>query len=1156
ALIWPTHQVRSVFGRGVICGFALVIAGVLSAHSAERRPPAASKDGFAKAWIPPAPILSELPSGRPAVLEDAPPAWTRERLSAAPDLGEVARARILSGPVPVRGRSTVSGAEKEALGTWLEDYGRSGGSFNPRNREVLDGHLARFKESPIRGTLWLEKGVLCRRHGRFQEAVVALENAWSQTRRARDREGVRVADKALESLVQISIQLGRRERLSELVSEAATREWSGATAEALVRAREALWFLRERAEQNVFCGFSALNAVCVPAGDKPVFPDVHDEQERQAFIRDGLPLAELVSESRAGGGQFHVYFRQPGAALVTPSVVHWRFGHYSAATELEPGRVRIQDPHLQFDGWIEQEALDEQLTGYIGVHGGTKVPEGYRPVSEPEARTVFGRHCVHARDAEGSDLLRGGNLKDCAMATYTFRLLNPGVVVSDTPLKYAPPIGPGMVLKLTYDQRSPVLPGRGAMVSNFGPNWTHSFDAYISKDGTGDLNSPNSSVRWIRGDGSFFRYSHISGTQRYARAKYNDRPELSFIPAPLNSPAGTRAYRMTYPDGSEEIFSRPDGVAEDRYYLTRRADSSGRSMSFLYDSAQRLVKIVDAQGRATALGYSRDPNEDPSKIRAVTDPFNRTATFSYDAEGRLRKIVDPMGIQSEFRYGRNDFLEQIQTPYGVTRFKTGDLPGVNQEPGRFVEAVDPDGDRERVEANDLAFPGLLGELDFVDQETGNRRPPDWVEVNGERVPFLPKIENLHYRNTFFWDKKQWAMAGRDYRSALIYNWLVSAENTITAVPASVKAPLEGRVWFNYPGQTSAHTIGVSSAPSKVLRRVEIPGGGDVWTLTQTRFPDPAAPAGAPPGAPSEEIDPEGRRVRYQYERGNLAQVQRFENGAWRTVLSCSQYFQGRPGVLMDGTGWVRSSSYNNAGQVLQISDARGQNTETLRFFYSKNPTRDSFLAGPGDGEGLLMRVEKKGGTGESAVLAEFTYDAAQRVRRWRDVAGTVLTLDYDLFDRVTLRTFPDGTTEQFVFNRLDLHAVKDRAGAWRRTFFDALRHPVLFQDPLGRLTQLEWCKCGAPSRLTDPEGGVTRWKRDLQGRVTEKWLPDGSRFATYRYQPLSGRLASIDTGAEPGSPGSRIFEYSPAGQVVREVHSGLDDIRFEYADPLARLTRI
>jgi YD repeat-containing protein len=62
-----------------------------------------------------------------------------------------------------------------------------------------------------------------------------------------------------------------------------------------------------------------------------------------------------------------------------------------------------------------------------------------------------------------------------------------------------------------------------------------------------------------------------------------------------------------------------------------------------------------------------------------------------------------------------------------------------------------------------------------------------------------------------------------------------------------------------------------------------------------------------------------------------------------------------------------------------------------------------------------------------------------------------------------------------------------------RSFHDPLRRLVSSTDPLGRTTTLQWCTRGSMDKLIDPNGTVTSWERDLQGRVTSEIRADQTR---------------------------------------------------------------
>ena len=60
-------------------------------------------------------------------------------------------------------------------------------------------------------------------------------------------------------------------------------------------------------------------------------------------------------------------------------------------------------------------------------------------------------------------------------------------------------------------------------------------------------------------------------------------------------------------------------------------------------------------------------------------------------------------------------------------------------------------------------------------------------------------------------------------------------------------------------------------------------------------------------------------------------------------------------------------------------------------------------------------------------------------------------------------------------------------------------------DPLGRKTQYTWCDCGSISTLTDPNGNVTTWHHDLEGRQIAKVYQDSSTV-NFAYESNNSRL--------------------------------------------------
>lgn len=1030
--------------------------------------------------------------------------------------------------------------ETRVLAQLLERYTSLGGQENPESASQIAAFLEAFPESPHALSLWQEKAAVEWRHGLFEDALASLQAAWEAGKSLTGIEEIRLAEAALSELLLTLGRLGKKVELRQYVDSIAERPVGGTAQEALLRAKETLWFLENKAEQNIFCGFTAANTVCVPRGKKAIFPDVHDEAEMRDFIANGLSLFELRAHSHEAKGDLRILKRAAaGSDLPVPSIIHWKFDHYSAVTERSGDKYRVKDDHLKYDGWISGETLRRRMSGYLLAPATASLPSGYAEVSDDEAKSVFGRHCTHARDDEGD----GGpddkpnpdpgndDPPPCPMAQYGFRLMNPGLEIYDTPISYRPPYGPGVGFKVEFDQRSTVVPDL-QQHANFGPRWTYGYLGYVTLAGTG---TPSSSVKVVFGNGNYYSYSYSTAAGTYT-PKNQNRPQLSY----LASGSGGPGYRLRFENGWEWIYTQPNSATPTRYYLTAIKDPSGNTQTLSYDASKRLTSITDAVGQVTSLSYSPEAGDevpaDTNKIRRITDPFGRSSAFKYTPSGQLKRIVDPIGIVSEVAYAPgSDFITSLTTPYGTSSFVWGELPGINQEPGRFIEATDPNGDKERAEAND-----------FSNYPQGGVDPnpaPASITVAGQSVAFYPKNDNLFYRNTFFWDKLQMKLHPRDFSKATIYNW--KAENAvITGILSSVVKPLEGRVWFNYPGQASADSLGTHSLPSKIVRAVEKPDGALAWTMTQQDF-DPAF------GKLRRTVDQLGRETIYEYnDAGNvpgavqgidLTAVKVKQDGVFVVVARYSDFVAHQPQTVTDAAGQITRYTWNSAGQITSMKNAR--NEITTFSYYAANTT----------GKQRKGRLEKiDGALAGGTDIVTFDYDAAGNVAKVTGPDGYFLNFAYDALDRLTRVTYPDATFTETVYDRLDPLTSRDRLGRVTQFTHNSARQRTSVTDAAQRKVRYDYCNCGDMNQLIDPMNRITTWRHDIAGRVTAKVYPDGSTVK-YAYQPFSGRLSAITD--EKGQVKTRAYNLDDtlAGITYAQSKHPTPNVTFTYDVDFRRL---
>jgi RHS repeat-associated protein len=153
--------------------------------------------------------------------------------------------------------------------------------------------------------------------------------------------------------------------------------------------------------------------------------------------------------------------------------------------------------------------------------------------------------------------------------------------------------------------------------------------------------------------------------------------------------------------------------------------------------------------------------------------------------------------------------------------------------------------------------------------------------------------------------------------------------------------------------------------------------------------------------------------------------------------------------------------------------------------------------------GYLTKID--GPLTGSLDITTISYDGFGRLFTVTDSEGYTLTYSYDNMNRPTKTAYPDGTSDQTTWDRLDAVLTKDRIGRCSQRSYDSMDRIAYNVDPLGRKTQYSWCTCGSLAAVTDPNNNTTSWHHDIEGRLTSKVYADSSTV-NYTYEPFAGWL--------------------------------------------------
>ena len=1007
-------------------------------------------------------------------------------LPANPSAQDLFRAHVFEEPlVPIGEEPTP--AENTALTAALNDYSKR---TSPDDFSSLTDFINTHPNSPWRAALLTDLGLEYYNSAHYSLALEAFTQAWGLAKDATDLRAKALADRAVGELSWMYARLGRMSDLEPLLDSLQNRALIGPGSEKITGAREGLSNMKNRPEIAFRCGPLALHRIKLATDPKNAGPATL-KIYKSASTRQGFSLTRVAQLSKEVGLNYQMAFREKGSGFVVPSVIHWKVGHYAAIIREENGRYLLQDPTFRTDVWATRTALEEEASGYFLIPSGP-LPAGWRAVTVEEGDSVWGKGNVGGPDTgaggggnstgdgggDGDDPDNGdpddpgdpgdtgdngsgdegggespgdtggdGFLQDVrtcqGMPVSSIEMLFISLTLSDRPVGYRPPVGPSVHFLARYNQRDLSQPAN-FNYSSMGPKWTFQWLSYVVDNPL----SPSADVQYYRMGGFSRVFTGFSpASQTFALQQY-DLTRLR-----RTSP---NSYEMVSRNGSKRIFSQPDGSigTSRKVFLTQIIDPAGNALSLTYDATLRVTAITDAIGQVTTFRYEN--TNDFFQITRVTDPFGRFATFEYDPYGRLSKITDAIGLASRFTYDPgSDFINALITPYGTTSFIR------TEGGGRALERHFPDGGRDRAEFNQSTSLGI------------------GASVPASTIPAGMATHNdyLYYRNTYYWSRVACAQAYGDYTKARIYHWLHTADiASASGVLESTKEALEGRVWRDYPGQPDPVIIGTSSRPTHIGRVLD-DGTTQLYSYQYNSF-----------GKLSQWIDPVGRTFSYLYDTNDIdvLEVRQTRAGNNDLLFQATYNAQHRRLTSKTAAGQVTTRTYNARGQLLTLTNPKG---EITTYTYDSNgylKNIDGPLPGPGD-------------------ASSFTYDAVGRTRTYTDSDGYTVTLDYDNLDRLTRVTHPDGTSETITYNLLDVASFQDRAGRTTTFVHNNIRQLMQQTDPLNRSTFYQWCKCGAAKSITDAMGRTTAWQHDVQGRVSEKDFPDGSKI-TFLYENSTSRL--------------------------------------------------
>ena len=545
-------------------------------------------------------------------------------------------------------------------------------------------------------------------------------------------------------------------------------------------------------------------------------------------------------------------------------------------------------------------------------------------------------------------------------------------------------------------------------------------------------------------------------------------------------------------------------------------DLPSRSVTYKYDSLNRLTEVTDVRGHVTKYEYDA-----ANRIVKIIDPEGRSELFAYNGDS-VTKHTAPDGGVTDYAFDYDDTNKQFsskitgpETAAGrrVENFIHNRVGKLVQHTinGRMEEEVRYDtGARAELRTNARGFTTRVVKNEF-DQDVEITHPDDTTVKYGYSALHLQRTEEIDeagVKTEYQYDakgnllKKVEAAGTADQRVT---------EYEVNGLGQVVKVTLKGRTEAN--GTVTADAT---------------------WQLEY----DSA-------GLVKKTIDPEGHTRQYMYNRtGNLVS----QTDPRGNTISYEVDTAGNLIKATDALGRSRSYDYDKVGNLTTSIDARGK---TARAVYdAMNRLTQSINSVGGiskrqyNNQGLPVTETDEDGRSTSTVFDNFL-----RIVGQADALGNATQFDYQIPDGTAsgqLGSLSEPTevkyptfTQQTRYDRRERptsQTLINPAAQGTQTFTSSTTYDKRGlvkneTDAYGKARAHTYNALGQRIESTDTLGGTTRWQYDARGNLLQ--LTDAkSNIYTFEYD-RNNRL---------------VKQTMPLGQVIRQHYDAAGNLS-ERVDP-------
>ena len=715
-----------------------------------------------------------------------------------------------------------------------------------------------------------------------------------------------------------------------------------------------------------------------------------------------------------------------------PMVAHYSDRHFVVVSgTTADGTLRVYDPRLKRETELSRQQFAAQWSGLALIFG--EVPAGARLATTAELQDNYGGCCGLPRSESG--LGPTTQKPSCGLPVWSVNPVSMNLVVEDTPMWFNEPMGPDVMLRLTYNSQDSLN-----QLRPFGNKWTFDYASYAlespSQGGAGTV-----LVLMPGGRRDNFNPNTIAAGETY--------PTYTSADGSVNTlrKTGAYAFELKLPDGTIYKYGPPENVAGTTSLLLSIRDRNGIALNVDYSNSGQISGIRDYKNRSWTFLYNLD-----GYVSGINDPFGRTATFTYAVNGALVAQKDMGGLVYSYEYDSdydylngNFFLTAITKPSGKWSF--------------YIEPADgkPNG------AN--GYPEFGGDM--------------WENYRITIADPLSNKEEYYYdglhRQGWYRDKVQYATDALPTGPKTTFNYVtvVGGKEGLISRIAYSHGQVISYAGFNeqrLPTTISDSGTGTSTLAYNTLGRVltSTDNLGNVTTFTYANNGWDLLAVTNPLGTRSLELQ-------YNTKRNLIRSID-------------------APGVVSAGTGALGRATqldYQTLVAADGVSYERLANITAAAHNPELAPTQRKTLNYNSSDQ--LTSVTQNG-----EILTELTYDGKGRVASRRDASGFTTAYTYDDNNRLLRTIFPDGTYTENQWGCCVLERARDRAGLSTQFIHDALGNITSVIDPAARVSTFTYDQMGHLLQMRDPNQRVTTWEWNARYQLKKKTYADNtSQSYTY-----------------------------------------------------------